>query len=546
MTHHNSPFIIHNSSPPWWQTGLIYHIYPRSFQDSSGDGVGDLPGITRRLDYLHWLGVDAIWISPVYPSPMADFGYDVSDYTDIHPLFGTLADMDDLIAAAHQRNIRVILDFVPNHTSDQHPWFLESRSARDNPKRDWYIWRDPAPDGGPPNNWISRFDGQSAWEWDEATGQYYLHSFLAAQPDVNWYNPDLRRAMLNVLRFWFERGIDGFRVDVVYRAMKDRQLRDNPPNPDWRPGMDPSKRLIETYTKNTADSHQLNRWLRQVADEYEDKVLIGEMNLPLADLVTHYGAGDEFHLPQNTNIPRTAWTAESIRDLADRYEALLGEGEWPNWVLGNHDVPRAASRAGREQSRVALMLLLTLRGTPINYYGDEIGMSDVEIPPDRVQDPWEVNVPGLGLGRDPERTPMQWSADPNAGFCAPGVTPWLPLADDHEQVNVAAQQARPDSMLMMVRRLIEIRRQSLALQIGSYRSLATPPGLWAYVRLYEEEQRLVVLNFTDRPQQWQPPVVLEQLLLSTAMDGDVGVRSGTAIYLRPNEGQLWALTNKTG
>jgi alpha-glucosidase len=526
---------------PWWQTGLIYHIYPRSFQDSNGDGVGDLAGISQRLDYLRWLGVDAIWISPIYPSPMADFGYDVSDYTGIHPLFGTLADMDDLIAAAHKRAIRVILDFVPNHTSDRHPWFVESRSSRDNPKREWYIWRDPAPDGGPPNNWISRFDGESAWEWDETTGQYYLHSFLARQPDVNWYNPDLRRAMLDVLRFWFERGVDGFRVDVVYRAMKDRDLRDNPPNPDWREGMDPSQRLLEKYTKNTAESHHLNRRLRQVADEYEDKVLIGEMNLPLADLVAHYGAGDEFHLPQNTNIPRTAWTAETIRDLADRYESLLGEGEWPNWVLGNHDVHRLAGRASRDQSRVALMLLLTLRGTPINYYGDEIGMADVEIPPDRVQDPWELNVPGLGLGRDPERTPMQWSDQPNAGFCPPDVIPWLPLAHDYEQVNVTVQQANPKSMLMMVKRLIAIRQRSLALQVGSYQSLSTPPGLFAYVRCHEEEQQLVMLNFTDRAQQWQPPVVLHHLLLSTAMDEGTGEK--TAVSLRPHEGQLWTLSD---
>ena len=539
MTSHTPP-----SPFPWWQTGIIYHIYPRSFQDSNGDGIGDLPGISQRLDYLHWLGIDAIWISPIYPSPMADFGYDVSDYTDIHPLFGTLADMDDLIAAAHKRGIRLILDFVPNHTSDQHPWFLESRSSRDNPKRDWYIWRDAAPDGGPPNNWISRFDGQSAWEWDEATGQYYLHSFLAEQPDVNWYNPQLRQAMLNVLHFWFKRGIDGFRVDVVYRAMKDQQLRDNPPNPDWQEGMDPSKRLLEKYTKNTAESHDLNRWLRQVAEAYEDKLLIGEMNLPLTDLVAHYGAGDEFHLPQNTNIPRTEWTAESIRALADQYDALLGDTEWPNWVLGNHDVPRVASRAGHEQSRVALMLLLTLRGTPINYYGDEIGMCDVEIPPDQVQDPWELNVPGLGLGRDPERTPMQWCDAPNAGFCPPDVSPWLPLADDYHQVNVATQQAQPDSMVQMVRRLIEIRRHHLALQVGSYHSLETPPGLFAYVRRYQSETCLIVLNFTGQAQSWQPPVRLIRLLLTTTMADQVTAHDGdkTAVFIHPHEGQLWTAT----
>ncbi|WP_268753479.1 alpha-amylase family glycosyl hydrolase, partial [Ardenticatena maritima] len=222
----------------WWQKGIIYQIYPRSFQDSNGDGIGDLPGIIQRLDYLAWLGVDAIWISPFYPSPMADFGYDVSNYTDVHPMFGTLDDFDRLVEESHRRGLRVIIDFVPNHTSDQHPWFQESRSSRDNPKRDWYIWRDPAPDGGPPNNWLSRFGGGSAWEYDERTGQYYLHSFLKEQPDLNWRNPEVRAAMLDVLRFWLRRGVDGFRVDVSFRVMKDPLLRDNPPNPNWREGMD--------------------------------------------------------------------------------------------------------------------------------------------------------------------------------------------------------------------------------------------------------------------------------------------------------------------
>jgi alpha-glucosidase len=256
----------------WWEEAVVYQIYPRSYQDANGDGVGDLPGIIERLDYLAWLGITAIWISPCYPSPMADFGYDVSDYTGIHPLFGTLADMDRLIGEAHARHIKVILDFVPNHSSHQHPWFLESRSSRDNPKRDWYIWRDPAPAGPdgvrrPPNNWLNHFGGESAWEWDEQTGQYYLHLFLLEQPDLNWRNPEVREAMLNVMRFWFDKGIDGFRVDVSYKVMKDSAFRDNPPNPEWEPGMDPFWRLIQKFSENQPENHEFNRWLRGVADE---------------------------------------------------------------------------------------------------------------------------------------------------------------------------------------------------------------------------------------------------------------------------------------
>jgi alpha-glucosidase len=307
----------------WWQKAVVYQIYPRSFQDSNGDGVGDLPGIIHRLDYLQWLGISAIWISPIYPSPMADFGYDVSDYTDIHPLFGALSDMDTLIQESHDRGLKLILDYVPNHSSNFHPWFLESRSSRDNPKRDWYIWRDPAPGGGPPNNWLAHFGGESAWEWDELTGQYYLHLFLAEQPDINWRNPEVQEEMLNVLRFWFDRGIDGFRVDVSYRVMKDAQFRDNIPNPNWQPGMNPFNRLTELYTQDQPDNHDFNRWLRAVADEYEDKLLIGEIYLPIPDLVAHYGRQDEFHLPFNFHLIHSQWNATSVRTLIEEYEGAL-------------------------------------------------------------------------------------------------------------------------------------------------------------------------------------------------------------------------------
>ncbi len=525
----------------WWQTGIVYQIYPRSFQDSNGDGVGDLPGIEQRLGYLRDLGVDALWISPIYPSPMADFGYDVSDYRNIHPLFGTMADMDRLIDAAHSHNLKLILDFVPNHTSNQHPWFLESRSSRDNPRRDWYIWRDPAPDGRPPTSWLSRFDGESAWEWDAQTGQYYLHSFLAEQPDLNWRNPAVRAAMLDVLRFWFDKGVDGFRVDVSYRVFKDVQFRDNPPNPHWREGMDPSKRLIETYTKNRPDIYEFNGWLRQVADEYPERVLIGEINLPPHELVLHYGRSQNgFHLPFNFNLIFTEWQAAAIRDLIETYEAALPDWAWPNWVLGNHDQHRVASRVGSAQARLA-MLLLTLRGTPTLYYGDELGLLDGDIAPEQVQDPWEKKVPGLGLGRDPERTPMPWTAVPHAGFCPPDVIPWLPLNADSALVNVASQSQNPDSMLVFTQKLIQLRRETAALHRGSYRSLPAPDGVLAYERRHGHQARWVVLNLTGEAKMWRLPEGsgATAVLLTTAPTPPT--LTGDVLPLRPNEGVILAV-----
>jgi alpha-glucosidase len=286
----------------WWQHGVIYQIYPRSFADSNGDGIGDIRGIISRLDYLHWLGVDAIWISPIYPSPMADFGYDVSDYMDIHPMFGTLDDFDVLLAAAHAEGIRVILDLVPNHTSDEHPWFIESRSSRDNPKRDWYIWKSPSADGGPPNNWLSTFGG-SAWEFDPRTSQYYYHAYLKQQPDLNWRHPEVQAAMHQVLRFWLDRGVDGFRVDVIWHLIKDDQFRSNPPNPQFRPGEWPYRQLLATYTTDRPEVHDIIGGMRRVLDEYGERLMIGEVYLPVDRLVTYYGAaGDGCHLPFNFKI----------------------------------------------------------------------------------------------------------------------------------------------------------------------------------------------------------------------------------------------------
>jgi len=522
----------------WWKDAVVYHIYPRSFQDANGDGIGDLPGITQRLDYLSWLGVDAIWMSPVYPSPMADFGYDVADHCDIDPMFGSLADMDALIARAHALDLRVIMDFVPNHTSDEHPWFQASKSSRGNPKRDWYYWKDPGPDGEPPNNWLSRFDGTSAWEWDEATEQYYLHTFLKKQPDLNWRNPEVRAAMCDVLRFWFDRGVDGFRVDVAYRVMKDPDFRDNPVNPDWTPDMDPSFRVKETRTKNIPDAHQFNRWIRAVADEYDDRVLIGEMNLTLPELTEHYGTPEapEFHLPFNFRLVFTPWTADNVQALVDEYEAECPEHGWPNWVLSNHDQPRFATRAGAAQARCGYLFLLTARGTPTMYYGDELGMQNVEIPPEQVQDPWELLSPGLGLGRDPERTPMRWDASEHAGFCPSDVEPWLPVGPSARTQNVALQREDDASMLRFVKRLLALRSEHRALRRGSCRTLDAPEEVLLYERAGETAHFFIALNFSGSSKTVELPHPARQVL-STRMDGaDMPVE--TRLSLRSNEGLL--------
>ncbi|MDB5687315.1 MAG: alpha-amylase, partial [Rhizorhabdus sp.] len=386
---------------PWWQSGTIYQIYPRSFQDSNDDGVGDLAGIERRLDHLVALGVDAVWLSPIFASPMADFGYDVADYCDVDPLFGNLADFDRLLAAAHHRGLKLLLDFVPNHSSDRHPWFVESRSSRDSAKRDWYIWRDPAPGGGPPNNWISDFGG-SAWEYDEASGQYYYHAFLKEQPDLNWRNPDLRAAMMDALRFWFDRGVDGFRIDVLWHMVKAAHFPDNPANPDYHPDMGEMYKVHQLHSTDQPEVHDIAAEMRAIADDYAgDRVLIGEIYLPVERLMMYYGTGAPgVHLPFNFQLIDAPWNARGLAAIIAEYEAALPEGGWPNWVLGNHDRPRIAAKLGEAQARVAAMLLFTLRGTPTLYYGDEIGIGRVDIPAARAVDPRELREPGLGLGRD--------------------------------------------------------------------------------------------------------------------------------------------------
>ena len=501
-------------APRWWQTGIIYQIYPRSFQDSNGDGVGDLPGITARLPYLHALGIDAIWLSPIFPSPMADFGYDIADYTDIDPLFGTLADFDRLLAAAHALGIRVLLDLVPNHTSDRHPWFVESRASRHNPKRNWYLWRNPVAGGGPPNNWLSEFGG-TAWEFARTTGQYYYHAFLAQQPDLNWRNPEVRRAIHDVMRFWLSRGIDGFRVDVIWHLLKDPQFRDNPENPRFRADQPPHRRLVPLYTADQPGIHDVIQELRGGIDEFDDRLLIGEIYLPVDRLVSYYGEDLRgLHLPFNFALLETEWRARTIARLVNEYESLLPPGGWPNWVLGNHDKPRIASRVRPAQARVAAMLLLTLRGTPTLYYGDELGMKQVAIPPDRIQDPFEKNVPGLGVGRDGARTPMQWDGSRFAGFSER--EPWLPVAEDRAAVNVAAEEKDPRSVLQLHRKLIALRRSRRALQVGKYRPIDAAGDLLLFAREWQAERLVMALNFGTE----------EFRLTSPSMKGSVAVSTG--------------------
>ncbi len=526
----------------WWQTGVVYQVYPRSFQDSNGDGVGDLPGILRRLDYLQWLGVDAIWVSPVYPSPMDDFGYDISDYTGIHPLFGNMQDFDRLLAETHRRGLKLILDLVPNHTSDQHPWFLASRSSRDNPKRDWYLWRDPQPDGTPPNNWLSEFGGP-AWAWDEPTGQYYYHAYLKQQPDLNWRNPEVQEAMFGVMRFWLDKGVDGFRVDVMWHMIKDDQFRNNPVNPGYTPTMSPYQQLIPAYSADQPEVHQVVAGMRRVVDAYPERVLIGEIYLPVHQLVAYYGTGGSgAHLPFNFELISLPWDARRIAAAIDGYEGALPPGGWPNWVLGNHDRSRIASRVGRDQARVAALLLLTLRGTPTMYYGDELGMQDVPIAQEQVQDPWEKNVPGLGFGRDPVRTPMPWDGSTHGGFSA--VAPWLPLSPDYGQINVAAQREDPSSMLSLYKSLLALRRSEPALHAGSYVPVHAAGNLLAYIRQSGERRLLVVLNLGPAPALFEAPGVniTGEIVAATHPDRG-GRRVGETIALNGNEGVVVRLAS---
>lgn len=538
----------------WWEHGVIYQIYPRSFQDSDADGVGDLAGIESRLNYLVGLGIDAIWLSPIYPSPMADFGYDVADYCDVDPLFGDLAGFDRLLAAIHTRGLKLVLDFVPNHSSDQHPWFVESRSSRENPKRDWYIWRDPSAGGGPPNNWISDFGG-SSWQFDETTGQYYLHAFLPSQPDLNWRNAELREAMMAVLRFWLDRGVDGFRIDVLWHIIKAAALPDNPINAGWTPERTQRDSLIQLHSTDQPEAHEISAEFRALADNYRDRVLIGEIFLPNDRHARWYGTPDrpQVHLPFNFQLMESVWDAAVLKRTIVEYEASLPSFGWPNWVFGSHDAQRIAARIGEAQARVAAMLLLTLRGTPTLYQGDEIGIGEVVIPPDRVRDPQDLRQPGLGIGRDRSRTPIPWDDSVNAGFST--VDPWLPLNADWRERNVAAQDRNPDSLLSLYRTLLILRRSHDALAIGDFTLVESAENVLAYTRRHADERLLITLNLSDetRPLPLPPSVPIDtcvaNVLASTLMAfNTLPTRQAyhlVGAVLAPNEGLILRLKEKT-
>jgi glycosidase len=464
--------------------------------DANGDGVGDLEGIRQRLDHLAWLGVDALWISPCFPSPMADFGYDVADYCDIDPRFGTLADFDRLLADAHERGLHVLLDLVPNHSSSAHPWFEESRASRDSPKRDWYVWRD-GKNGGPPNNWLAHFGGP-AWTFDEATGQYYLHSFLPEQPDLNWRNPDLERAMHDVVRFWFERGVDGFRIDVVHRMAKDPALRDNPV-------LDPARGFggqQHVHDENHPDVHGLLRGLRRLADRYSERAYVGEVYImDPVEVARYYGKNDELHLAFNFSFLNASWSADAFRDEFERFQKLVGRRGWPDHVLSSHDAPRHASRydhatLGEARARLAALMLLTLRGTPFLYQGEEIGMRNVPIPADRLQDPLAQRLHPK-LSRDPSRTPLPWEPGPGGGFTT--AEPWLPMGDDTDTRNVTTQRTEAGSLLHLYRAALDLRRRTPALHRGSYRRRTAPENVYAFERRHDGERAVVALNFGDAP-----------------------------------------------
>lgn len=502
-----------HSKSSWGNHAVVYQIYPRSFQDSNNDGVGDLQGIIWHLDYLKNLGIDAIWLSPVYESPMADFGYDISDHTQIDRLFGNLSDIDLLIKEAHQRDIKIMMDYVPNHTSDKHHWFIESRSSKDNPKRDWYYWHD-GKNGGPPNNWVSVFWG-SAWQWDEKTDQYYLHSFMPEQPDLNWRNPEVKDAMKHVLKFWLDRGVDGFRMDAFYWVYKNAQLLDEPKNPNYDAGPDDYGSWLHPYTVGQTETKELVAELMEYVNQWPDKFVITELwDLEPAELAQWYRSGKVMnHAPFNFKLFKQPWNAGAYRWLIDNYDREVGTDFVPIYVLGNHDSGRVVSRYGEKQARLLAMLELTLRGQVYIYQGEEIGMHDVFIPDDKKKDP--SGKLEASLNRDPQRTPMQWNSDKYSGFS--NVETWLPVADDYQNNNVQLQWDDPKSMLSLYRQLIALRKNSKVLLEGTYQSFGDDNyfGFW---RELDGEKILVVLNYADFDLNVNVGEGVGNVLISTYLD----------------------------
>ncbi|HNA47479.1 MAG TPA: alpha-glucosidase, partial [Nitrospira sp.] len=494
---------------PWWQSAIVYQIYPWSFQDSNGDGIGDLPGIISRLDYLNGspdsLGVDAIWLSPIYPSPMHDFGYDVSDYCDIDPRFGTLADFDRLVSEAHRRGIRVVMDLVLNHTSNQHPWFIESRSSRTSAKRDWYYWADGKSGRRPPNNWAARFGG-SAWTHDPHTGQYYLHSFLSEQPDLNWTNPAVRDAVFGVVRFWLDRGVDGFRLDAINWLGKDTSWPDNPARLAWRSYY----RQIHRYDRDQPHTHEALRALRSSLKDREDILLVGETSSDTpGGPAAFYGNGsNELHEVFDFRLLRSDWHPDTFRRLILDSDRAVPQGGWPPVVFSNHDQSRHIDRYGAggeaiRRARAAALLLFTLRGTPFVYYGEELGLHDGRLRRADLHDPYTIRYWPWKTGRDPARTPMPWDDSPQAGFTTG--RPWLPLSHAWRQTNVAGEQRDPASILSLYKRLIRMKKGSNALTVGAYHPVdGGPPECLFFTRESlvdgQRDALFIAVNFSAHTQ----------------------------------------------
>jgi alpha-glucosidase len=523
----------------WLKGAVIYQIYPRSFKDSDGSGVGDLQGIISKLDYLagkkNSLGVTGIWMSPINPSPMADFGYDVSDYSGIDPLFGKLSDLKQLVTEAHKRDLKVMMDFVPNHTSNEHIWFKESASSLDNPKRDWYTWRDPTIDKREPNNWLSVFGG-SAWEYSDHTKQYYLHTFLSQQPDLNWDNKDVRAAMKDAMRFWLDIGVDGFRVDAVDWLSKDSMLRDDPRHSDVTSSEYALHySLIHRYSRDGPHLFERLKEMTDVLAEYENRFMVVEAHPETADRIKGYqryydDINPGYCAPFNFEILYMPWRADSFKTYIDKFQEVLKTGYTPIYTFGNHDESRLATRVGIEAARSAAVLLLTLPGVAFIYYGEELGMSDVEISQKQTKDPSAI----YGKSRDPERTPMQWDDSQFAGFST--TTPWLPLSYDHKERNVAHEELLPDSFLALYKKLINLRKTNSALHAGKLESLESPNGLYVFKRTYSTASVYVYINFTNETKSLKP---LKSGILLASSNAETKISERVAatskISLQPHE-----------
>jgi alpha-glucosidase len=515
----------------WWKDAVFYQVYPRSFRDSNGDGVGDLRGIIGGLDYLKGLGVDALWISPFFPSPMKDFGYDVSDYRGVDPMFGNLEDCKLLLAEAHSRGIRIVLDLVANHSSDEHPWFVAARASKDCPEHGYYLWK-PL-EGKRPNNWVSQFELRSAWYPNKATGERYLATFTRYQPEFDWRNPALRHEFHEIMKYWYGLGVDGFRLDVATAYFKDAEFRSNPFS--WKAVPDIFQKHL--YDRNRPEFHDAFKELRRIADEAGDRVLIGETHGQDVALAasSHGEKADELHMAFNFDFLNQPWSASAFRKSAEAWYSALPEGAWPNFTLSNHDRPRAAFRfrtadpeVTEARARVAAAMLLTLRGTPFVYYGEELAMTCERIPRDRLRDPLGIRTWPLGfLGRDPERTPMQWDASPDAGFGSGAAEPWLPLNGDYRRRNVAVQEASADSMLNWYKKLLALRRSRASLREAAIAFLPADEDVLAYERGAEGygapwsggEGSLVALNFASAPRGVELPRPATVLLASPPVRG---------------------------